>query len=106
MIRQKPESYDPDKDSPLIGGHGARENINFAAEPEVGWGPYVRTAELITLLEQAAKEFPSHGHVNFDTKTINLISEDGRKVKLRTLNYYRQEQVDAWKRKWLMVPPV
>ena len=86
MLRQKPESYDQDKDSPLIGGYGTRENINFAAEPEVGWGPYVRTAELITLLEQAAKEFPEQG------------------AYIGTAFYI--DAIEKWKLKWLTVPPV
>ena len=91
-MRQKPDSYDPKKDSPLIGGYNARENVNFSTEPEVGWGPYVRTAELIGLLEQAAEEFPSK-------EMVGGWGED-------ELWYYDSDEVDAWKCKWLTVPPV
>ncbi len=89
-MRQNPESYDPKKDSPLIGGHGSKENINFSTEPEVGWGPYVRTSDLIGLLEQAAKEFPKSFFADYPIAN----------------NVYDADEVDAWKKKWLTVPPV
>lgn len=93
MLRQKPNSYDPKKDSPLIGGYDSRKNINFAAEPEVGWGPYVRTSDLIGLLEQAVKEFCSKEVIEF-----SFLGKD--------IYLYDADKVDAWKKKWLTVPPV
>ena len=66
-MRQKPESYDPDKDSPLIGGHGEEKKwftVMFdgkgfpQAEGDGGAAHAVKTCDIITLLEQAGEEFP------------------------------------------------
>ncbi len=100
MIRQKSGKYDQDKDSPLIGGHGTK-SLSFVvifdgrdipqAEGDGGGSRCIRTADLIGLLEQAAEEFP---------KAVRT------KVANKPDLYYHNGEVDEWKRKWLMVPPV
>jgi len=99
LIRQKPGSYDPDKDSPLIGGHGEEKKwftVIFdgrdipQAEGDGGGAHCIKTCDIITLLEQAAEEFPEKEVFDYNP----------------TIYYYDPDKVDAWKKKWLTVPPV
>ena len=92
-MRQKPESYNQDKDSPLIGGYDEREKVQHMFFPKEeykgklnGAASVMPTASLITLLEQAAEEFPSNEGLPYAN--------------------YDAEEIEAWKRKWLTVPPV
>lgn len=100
MMRQKPDSYDPKKDSPLIGGYGEEGKIPTLFFPKEEYKGKLNgavhamlTPDVIGLLEQAAEEFPKKQviHFRFFGKDVYL---------------YDADPIDRWKKKWLTVPPV
>ena len=93
-MRQKPDSYKPEMNSPLIGGYDNRELIDTRAtwsKNEYAHG--IKTTNVINLLEQAGEEFPE--------KEVTGGWGEGEQIW-----YSDADEVDDWKRKWLTVPPL
>ena len=117
-FRQNRESYDPQKDSPLIDGYDGDKSFGvyltkgeitaFAmvkTKREMGMTRAMRMADLVELLEDAAADLPKYQTINFDSLTVTITDKEGRKVDMYKLDFYPKDEIDIWLKKWLTVPP-
>ena len=86
MNRQKPEDYNPEKDSPLLGGYGHEDKYHLMGywDGDGGVTRAISSAEICSLLETAHSEFPEPSN----------------------MNYYPRKAVEEWLEKWMKTPPV